>query len=163
VQGDAGMGIAARIDDRPIGIVDMRLEEVDQSALVVRLEGLDGIAQLGGTTFQPRVYGRQRDGAINARFAPPQQIQVRPAYHQNAPGPRCPGIARHLDLLPVPGGPLVSGDATRVPCACRAVCPDVPCVQQQRCILVVLIEERLIRWLYPASIPELAIAMAPFW
>ena len=81
-QGDARVGQAARVDDRDVEVAAM--QPVDQGALVVRLEEVDGEPELGGAGRQPGVDLVERLVAVDLRLARADEVEVRPSRTRTA-------------------------------------------------------------------------------
>src|SRR5664280_970304 len=73
-QGNAGMGQASGIDDRPVKVA--LVESVDECAFVVRLKGVDLESKLGAALPESLFDLREGGVAVDLRFARAQQIQV---------------------------------------------------------------------------------------
>ena len=84
-QGDAGVGVAARVDDdEGHPFTSGGLDAVDQIAFVVALEGDQFDRGRLGLAGEGRIDVRQRLMPIDIRFALAEQIQVRAMQNQDA-------------------------------------------------------------------------------
>src|SRR5579859_7020132 len=89
---DGGEGVAQRnrvmrkragVDDDAVGLLRLLLEKVDERALVVGLEALHADIQFLAALLQHGNDLRQRDRAIDGRFACSKRVEIRPVYHEN--------------------------------------------------------------------------------
>jgi hypothetical protein len=83
-QGDAGMGVAGRIDDDEAhALIARRLHAVDQLAFVIALEAL----QAHSRGLRPGCHGGvdagQRGTAVNLGLAAAEQVQIGAVKYQN--------------------------------------------------------------------------------
>src|SRR5882762_8470699 len=78
------VGDSGGIDDGAVGLVDVRVQGVDQDALMVRLRDHQLGAELARQGFEPGIHIRERLLPVDMRLAPPQEVQVRSVQNQYA-------------------------------------------------------------------------------
>ena len=81
-QGDARVGQATGVDDRDVEVA--RVQSIDEGALVVRLEEVDGQAQLPGPCRDPGMDLVERLVAVDLGLAGPHEVEVRTLEDEDA-------------------------------------------------------------------------------
>jgi len=73
---------AGWVDEGPSHRVDPLVQPIDQSAFVVRLENLEADAQFARERMQAFVDLGESRRAVDVRFAPAEQVEVRPVQDE---------------------------------------------------------------------------------
>lgn len=73
---DGGVRVGARVDDDTVDTAARGLDTVDDCALVIRLEGLEGCAERGGVSFAGGFHVGEGRAAVDVGFAGPEEVEV---------------------------------------------------------------------------------------